>query len=133
MSSFAVERLDHLGLVAGVCQDIGLVEYFDRLDDQAHARVSLGQAVLAMMLNGLGFSNRRLYLIPQFFAHKPIERLLGPGITADESPRRLPGASAGLAHGPRSDRAVCWASLSSAPAFWSRGRGGACRQHLLLR
>ena len=101
MSSFAVERLDHLGLVAGVCQEIGLVEYFDRLDDQAHARVSLGQAVLAMVLNGLGLEHRRLYLIPQFLAHQPIKRLIGPGITADESPRRLPGASAGLAHGPR--------------------------------
>ncbi len=84
MSSFAVERVDHLGLVAGVCQEIGLVEYFDGLDDQAHAHVSLGQAVLAMVLNGLGFSNRRLYLIPQFFEHKPIERLIGPGITADD-------------------------------------------------
>lgn len=84
MSNFAVERLDHLGIVAGVCQEIGLVEYFDHLDEQAHARVSLGQAVLAMVLNGLGFSNRRLYLVPQFFAHKPIERLIGPGITAED-------------------------------------------------
>src|SRR5215471_21751447 len=32
--------------------------------------------------SGLGFSNRRLYLVPQFFAHKPIERLIGPGIRA---------------------------------------------------
>jgi transposase len=84
MSNFAVERLDHLGIVAGVCQEIGLVEYFDRLDKQAHARVSLGQAVLAMVLNGLGFSNRRLYLVPQFFAHKPLERLIGPGICPDD-------------------------------------------------
>ena len=30
------------------------MEYFDELDEQAHARVSLGQAVLAMVLNGLG-------------------------------------------------------------------------------
>jgi transposase len=84
MSTFSVERLDHLGIVAGVCQEIGLVEYFDRLDDQVHARVSLGQAVLAMVLNGLGFSNRRLYLVSQFFAHKPIRRLIGPGITPDD-------------------------------------------------
>lgn len=84
MSTFSVERLDHLGIVAGVCQEIGLVEYFDRLDEQDHARVSLGQAVLAMVLNGLGLSNRRLYLIPQFFAHQPVARLIGPGITAEE-------------------------------------------------
>src|SRR5258708_3040510 len=36
-----------------------------------------------MVLNGLGFSNRQLYLVPQFFANKPIEHLLGPGITAE--------------------------------------------------
>lgn len=84
MSSFSVERLDHLGIVAGVCQEMGLVEYFDRLDERVHERVSLGQAVLAMVLNGLGFSNRRLYLVSQFFEHKPIERLIGPGITPED-------------------------------------------------
>ncbi len=84
MSTFAVERLDHLGLVAGVCQEIGLVEYFDGLDERVHARVTLGQAVQAMVLNGLGFSNRRLYLVPQFFEHKPVERLIGPGISPED-------------------------------------------------
>src|SRR5260221_9796510 len=42
----------------------------------------VGTATVAPVLNGLGFSNRRLYLVPQFFATKPAERLLGPGITA---------------------------------------------------
>jgi hypothetical protein len=37
-----------------------------------------------MVLNRLGFSNRRLYLVPQFFATKPVEHLLGPGITAEQ-------------------------------------------------
>src|SRR5437588_12410557 len=36
-----------------------------------------------MVLNGLGFSNRQLYLVPQYFENKPIEHLLGEGITAD--------------------------------------------------
>jgi hypothetical protein len=36
-------------------------------------------------LDGLGFSNRQLfYLAPQFFADKPVEHLLGSGITADD-------------------------------------------------
>ena len=119
MSSFAVERVDHLGLVAGVCQEIGLVEYFDGLDDQAHARVSLGQAVLAMVLNGLGFSNRRLYLVPQYFAHKPIERLIGSGITAEELNDDCLGRSLDwlTAH----DLTALFAGLANprAPAFWS--------------
>lgn len=33
---------------------------------------------------GPGFSNRRLYLMPQFFETKAVERLLGPGITAED-------------------------------------------------
>jgi len=36
-----------------------------------------------MILNGLGFSNRQLYLVPQYFKNKPVEHLLGEGITAD--------------------------------------------------
>lgn len=40
MGRYQVERLDHLGIVAGVCQEIGLVAYFDALDEQTHARVS---------------------------------------------------------------------------------------------
>ncbi len=84
MATPVVERMDHLGIVAGVCDEIGLVEYFDAQDTHWHARVSLGQAVKAMVLNGLGFSNRRLYLFPQFFANKPLEELLGPGITPED-------------------------------------------------
>lgn len=75
------ERLDHLGIVAGVCQEIGLAAWLDAQDERLHERVSVGTATVAMILNGLGFSNRQLYLVPQFFADKPVERLLGPGIT----------------------------------------------------
>lgn len=78
------ERLDHLGIVAGVCREIGLASWLDRQDPHSHERVSVGTATVAMILNGLGFSNRRRYLTPQFFANKPVEHLLGPGITAED-------------------------------------------------
>jgi len=77
------ERLDHLGLVAGVCQEIGLAAWLDAQDPGNRQQVSVGTATVAMILNGLGFSNRQLYLVPQFFANKPIEHLLGSGITAE--------------------------------------------------
>jgi len=83
-AGYGVERLDHLGIVAGVCREIGLAEWLDGQDAQSHERVGVGTATVAMILNGLGFSNRRLYLVPQFFANKPLERLLGPGITAED-------------------------------------------------
>lgn len=51
--------------MAGVCQEIGLAAYLDRFDTSYHTRVSVGTATVAMILNGLGFSNRRLYLVPQ--------------------------------------------------------------------
>ncbi len=87
---YQTERLDHLGIVAGVCREIGLGEWLDAAqDEQSHERIGVGTATVAMILNGLGFSNRRLYLVPQFFATKPVERLLGPGITAPKgTPRR---------------------------------------------
>ena len=39
--------------------------------------------VKALVLNALGFVSRPLYLTPEFFAQKPVEVLLGPGITAE--------------------------------------------------
>src|SRR5260221_5579439 len=77
------ERLDHLGIVAGVCQEIGLAAWLDAQEPGNRQQVSVGTATVAMILNGLGFSNRQLYLVPQFFANKPVEHLLGPGISAE--------------------------------------------------
>jgi transposase len=81
--SYTPERLDHLGIVAGVCQEIGLAEWLDGQAERSRQRVSVGTATVAMVLNGLGFSNRRLYLVPQFFENKPVERLLGDGVKAE--------------------------------------------------
>ena len=69
------ERLDHLGIVAGVCQEIGLAAWLDAQDPSNRQQVSVGTATVAMILNGLGFSNRQLYLVPQYFANKPVEHL----------------------------------------------------------
>ena len=81
--SYMNERFDHLGIVAGVCQEIGLAAWLDAQDPGNRQQVSVGTATVAMILNGLGFSNRQLYLVPQYFANKPVEHLLGAGISAD--------------------------------------------------
>ncbi len=80
---YQTERLDHLGIVAGICDEIGLVEQIDRLIPAPRRLVSVGQAVKAMIINALGFVSRPLYLTPEFFAHKPVEWLIGPGIKAE--------------------------------------------------
>jgi transposase len=40
--------------------------------------------VKAIILNGLGFVSKPLYLFPKFFEDKPIEHLLGKGIKSEE-------------------------------------------------
>lgn len=69
--------IDHHGLVAAVCQDLKISEKIDqKLGVDKQRKVSPGQAVKAMILNGLGFTNRRLYLTHQFFKNKPVNTLL---------------------------------------------------------
>jgi transposase len=80
---YETKRLDHLGIVAGVCKVAGIAEWLDKQAGEQRRQVSVGTATVAMILNGLGFSNRQLYLVPQFFENKPVEHLLGEGITAD--------------------------------------------------
>jgi transposase len=79
-----IARLDHLGIVAGLCREIGIAEYLDARDEHIQERVSVGTATVAMLLTGLGFANRRRYLVSQFFKTKPVAHLLGPGITAED-------------------------------------------------
>jgi transposase len=76
--------LDHLGLVAGMFDELGIGDVIDRnvAQDASRRQVSVGQAVKAMVLNGLGFVNQQLYLVPRFFDNKPLERLIGPEIEA---------------------------------------------------
>jgi transposase len=76
--------LDHLGLVAGMFEELGITEVIDTATQQDPEMriVTAGHAVKAMVLNGLGFINHQLYLVPHFFQNKPIARLIAPGIQA---------------------------------------------------
>jgi len=85
-TTYSSYNLDHLGLIAGMVDELGLPEMIDAVIKQDHDQrhVSVGLCVKAMILNGLGFVNRALYLMPHFFKDKPVERLLGEGITAEQ-------------------------------------------------
>lgn len=77
--------LNHFGIVSATCQKLRLSETIDSLiPSDPQQKVTTGQAVISMILNGLGFSNRRLYLFPQFFENKPVELLVGKGLTAKD-------------------------------------------------
>src|SRR5262245_25576524 len=81
---YRTQVLDHLGLVAGMCEELGITEVIDRATKQEPAMriVTAGHAVKAMVLNGLGFMNQQLSLVPPWFQHKPISRLMAPGMQA---------------------------------------------------
>src|SRR5215510_2787253 len=81
---YRTQILDHLGLVAGMFEELGIAEVIDKATQQNPEMriVTAGHAVKAMVLNGLGFVNQQLYLVPHFFQHKPTSRLIAPAIQA---------------------------------------------------
>lgn len=79
-----IENLDHLGLIAGVIDELGLVALIDaELSVHKLQHISAGQVVKAMILNAMGFVSAPLYLFSEFFQGKPVEHLLGAGIRAE--------------------------------------------------
>ncbi len=82
--SFETKRIDHLGIVAGICHEIGLIGAIDQAVGPSERKVSCGAAVQAMVLNGLGFTSRALYLMPQYLHNKPVDLLVAPDLEAEE-------------------------------------------------
>ena len=81
ISQLKVQDIDHLGIVAGIIDEIALVEQIDRLlgtHNQEH--LSSGQLIKAMILNGLGFVSAPLYLFQEFFEGKATEHLIAQGV-----------------------------------------------------
>jgi len=80
---YKTKRLDHLGIVAGICQQLDLINMIDELLPTPSERtVSCGQATQAMILNALGLTGRALYLMPEYMKNKPIDLLIGEGLEA---------------------------------------------------
>ncbi len=83
--TYETYKLDHLGIVAGICEQIKLVETIDELLPIPSGRkVSCGQATYAMVLNAMGLNGRALYLTPEYMANKPVEHLFGAGFQASD-------------------------------------------------
>ena len=80
------QHLSHLGIVAGVIKKIGLISKIDSILPKRsnNKKVSHGQSAGAMILNGLGFTERRLYLVADFFKNKPVDKYLGKNIISDD-------------------------------------------------
>jgi len=75
---YSSKDLDHLGIVSAMCDQIDLVKTVDCLiPPDPKAVLTTGECIKLMVINGLGFTSRPLYLEAQFYEGKPIEHLLG--------------------------------------------------------
>lgn len=83
-AQYITEDLHHFGIVAGVCEEIDLIKQIDARITDTGRKVSVGQAVQAMVLNGLGLTGRAMYLTPEFYENKPVDVLIGAGIEASD-------------------------------------------------
>src|SRR5687768_10943140 len=83
---YRTQSLDHLGLVAGMFDELGIGDVIDQATQQNPEMrdLTVGEAVNAMVLNGLGFINQALYLVPRFFQNKPTYRLISPRIVPEQ-------------------------------------------------
>lgn len=84
---YKTEQLGHLGLVAATIKDLGIIDKINQrltLDNSKGGKVSHGHRAAAMVLNGLGYINRTLYLSPHFFKDKPLDLLLSENFTHED-------------------------------------------------
>lgn len=80
-----IVNLDHLGIVAGIIDEMELVEEVNKkVGIKTKEMVSPGQVMKAMILNGLGFLSAPIYLFDTFFVGKATEHLIGEGVTPEQ-------------------------------------------------
>ena len=80
-----IVNLDHLGIVAGIIDEMELVEEVNKkVGIKIKETLSPGQVMKAMILNGLGFLSAPIYLFETFFVEKATEHLIGQGVTPEQ-------------------------------------------------
>lgn len=93
------KRLDHLGLIAATIKHLKLIPFIDQiLDCDPQQKVTHGEAIAAMIINGLGFTNSALYLTPRFFSTKATEVLFDRDIQPQDLNRDRLGRTLDAIH-----------------------------------
>lgn len=79
------KSLDHLGIVAVVFKEMKWGDGVDqRISAHPESHLSLGMCLKAMIITGLGFTTRPLYLRSSFFVTKAVGQLMGPAVKAKQ-------------------------------------------------
>jgi transposase len=77
---YRTQIVEHLGRVAGMLEELGSGDVLDQATHQNPELrdLTVGEAVQAMVLHGLGCIHQALYLVPRCFQNKPTSRLMSP-------------------------------------------------------
>ncbi len=84
MEQYKQKVIQHLGIIAGICNEIELIKTIDGEIEKPKRKVTVGQAVQSIILNALGFSGRAMYLHPDYYRKRPVELLVGEGIEPED-------------------------------------------------
>jgi len=77
--------LGHLGIVAGFYDELDIAPVVDScLPKNRLHKIDNGVVLKALILNGLGFVERRLYMFPEYLEDMAVDRLLGEGVSAKD-------------------------------------------------
>lgn len=80
----SIQKVAHFGIITGAYESLGIGKVIDRaIPKICHHNLTHSQTVELMVLNGLDFIERRLYLFPDFFYDTALSQLVGDGITRD--------------------------------------------------
>ena len=85
IESITVKNIDPTKkIVSGLIDEIGIVEVINqKLGVDNREKITTGQVIKALILNGLGMVSRPLYLFSKFFEDKAIEKLNRTGINSE--------------------------------------------------
>ncbi len=82
---FASAIVAHHGIFAGIYDDLEIGRIIDEvLPKQGQHKLPHSVILKAIVMNALGFNERRLYIFPKFFSNLATERLLGSGILPED-------------------------------------------------
>ena len=73
--------IHHLGMVGAFIRETGIMEKIDemipKLSNNTSFHFSHGQVVALMIINGLGYTSKPLYMCHEYFRKKDVETILG--------------------------------------------------------
>jgi transposase len=79
LPTYEIKNIGHLGIIAAIFKEYKMVERINSLLPKIsnNQNVTHGEVILSMIMQGLGFSNLRLYLSAEFFSHVAMQGIYG--------------------------------------------------------